>query len=68
MQKAANVVLVQSEELPDGIEIVRGYEFSGESVDYNALLASYKRTGFQASNFNTAVDIINDMVRSHRFF
>lgn len=49
--------------------VVRGYDFSGSSVDYNALFESYKTMGFQATNFGSAVDMINDMLeaKSHPF-
>lgn len=61
-KQAAAVVLAASEPLPPDALIVRGYDFEGDSVDYAALLASYATTGFQASHFGQAVEIINDMI------
>lgn len=55
-------VLEASQKLPEGSQEVKGYDFSDESVDYDALLKSYYTTGFQATNFAIAVDIIKDMV------
>lgn len=61
---ATSVVLAPSESLPQGTPIVRGYDFdeANEQVNYDALFASYATTGFQATNFAKAVDIINNMV------
>ncbi|KAI0561631.1 deoxyhypusine synthase [Gracilaria domingensis] len=61
-QVAADAVLQQSEQLPKDTPLVRGYDFSGDVVDYDALLSSYKHSGFQATNFGIAVDIINEMI------
>ncbi|KAJ2499893.1 Deoxyhypusine synthase [Coemansia sp. RSA 1972] len=57
---AAAAVLVKSEEIPDDVQPVHGYDFKN-GVDYNALLNTYVNTGFQASNFGRAVDIVNNM-------
>lgn len=59
---AAAAVLGASESLPAGSALVRGYDFEGEKVDYDALFASYATTGFQATNFGKAIDIVNHMV------
>lgn len=55
-------VLSASEPLPDGMPIVRGYDFSDSATDYNRLLESYATSGFQATHFGQAVDIINSML------
>lgn len=60
---AAAAVLGRSESLPEGTPIVRGYDFEGDEVDYDALFASYATTGFQATNFGKAIEIVNHMVR-----
>lgn len=60
---ATSAVLGSSESLPEGTPIVRGYDFEGEKVDYDALFASYATTGFQATNFSKAIEIVNHMVR-----
>jgi len=55
-------VLSKSESLPDDTPIVQGYGFEDDVTDYDALFASYAKTGFQATNFGKAIDIVNDMV------
>ena len=60
---AQEAVLVSSEPMPEGSVTVRGYDFSGGSVDYHALLQSYRTSGFQATNFGLAVEQITQMVR-----
>lgn len=59
---AAAAVLVQSEPLPADATIVRGHEFDAGPVDYEALLSSYVRTGYQATNFGRAIEIVNGML------
>jgi deoxyhypusine synthase len=58
---AMNAVLKGSEKMPEGSETVKGYDFNN-GLDYGALLATYKLSGFQATNFGKAVDEINNMV------
>ncbi|KAL1501346.1 hypothetical protein ABEB36_006681 [Hypothenemus hampei] len=41
---------------------VQGYDKWSQGVDYNELLESYVRTGFQATNFGLAVEEINKML------
>ncbi|KAJ2703729.1 Deoxyhypusine synthase [Coemansia sp. IMI 203386] len=57
---ATSAVLVESEQVPEGTKLIKGYDFEN-GVDYSALLATYLTTGFQASNFGRAVEIINHM-------
>lgn len=59
---ATAAVLATSESLPEGTPVVRGYDFESESVDYDALFASYVTTGFQATNFGKAIEIVNHML------
>ena len=64
-QLAQEAVLIKSEPMPEGSETVRGFDWSGVrdgNVDYHALLQSYRTCGFQAQNFGTAIQIINEMV------
>mmetsp|Transcript_110874 Transcript_110874/g.174835 ORF Transcript_110874/g.174835 Transcript_110874/m.174835 type:complete len:403 (+) Transcript_110874:116-1324(+) len=56
---AADAVLVKSEKLTS--HTIAGYNFS-KGIDYEALLDSYLRTGFQATNFGMAVEQINRML------
>ncbi|KAJ2546414.1 Deoxyhypusine synthase [Coemansia sp. RSA 1933] len=46
--------------VPDGSKPIKGYDFDN-GVDYKALLDSYMITGFQASHFGRAVEIVNHM-------
>lgn len=41
--------------------VVKGYDFN-KGVNYEEILKSYKTTGFQATNFSSAVDEINKML------
>lgn len=59
---ATEAVLFSSTPMPEGSVTVRGYDFN-KGVDYSALLATYKTSGFQATNFGLAVEEINKMVR-----
>ncbi|MBU0894136.1 MAG: deoxyhypusine synthase [Nanoarchaeota archaeon] len=52
--------LKKSEEI-FGINI-KGYDFN-KGVDYNKILDSYLSTGFQASHFAKAVEVINKMIK-----
>jgi deoxyhypusine synthase len=53
-------VLFSSKE-PEGSS-VKGYDFD-KDLDYAKLLDSYLTTGFQATHFAKAIDIINDMIK-----
>lgn len=57
--------LLRKSEETSGIRI-KGYNFD-EGVDYRRILKSLKSTGFQASNFDKAVDIINKMIKERAF-
>lgn len=66
---AKNAVLVKSEPLPEEItsQVVRGYDFNealleGGRVDFGALLNTYARSGFQATNLGRAIEEINRML------
>ena len=57
-------VLVKSDPMPPEFStLVKGYEFQrGTTVDYHALLQSFRTSGFQATNFGLAVEQITKMV------
>ncbi|CAL8080356.1 unnamed protein product [Calicophoron daubneyi] len=56
-------VLKGTEGLPEGVDIpVRGYDFN-KGLDFNALFDCMKSTGFQATHFGRAVDVINMMIQ-----
>ncbi|KAL0248408.1 hypothetical protein GEMRC1_003644 [Eukaryota sp. GEM-RC1] len=57
---ATSSVLLPSQDLPSDAVPVEGYKWDGP-LDYNKLLQSYATSGFQASNFGSAVDVINKM-------
>ncbi|KAJ1935263.1 Deoxyhypusine synthase [Kickxella alabastrina] len=57
---ATSAVLVESAQLPEDTKLIKGYDFDN-GIDYNALLGSYLTTGFQATNFGRAIEIINHM-------
>ena len=59
---ANEAVLSHSEPLPENSVIVKGFDFS-DGVDYDALLGSYIKSGFQATNFGRGVEIVKKMVR-----
>ena len=58
---ALDAVLQKSQAMPKGSETVQGYDFN-QGVDYHKLLESYRRSGFQATNFGLAVNEINRML------
>ncbi|XP_031836763.1 deoxyhypusine synthase isoform X1 [Nomia melanderi] len=58
-----NAVLVHSSDLLLGTPVVRGYDWN-KGIDYNALLQTYKNSGFQATNFALAVDEIQRMLNA----
>ena len=62
---AAEAVLVQSQEMPKDSVQVKGYDFN-KGVDHHALLQSYVRSGFQATNFGLAVQQINAMIEKRK--
>src|SRR3989338_5096053 len=57
-------ILRDSEEIK-GVPI-KGYDFN-EGIDYENLLNSFSSTGFQASNFAKAGEIINKMISEKAF-
>lgn len=56
---AADAVLVKSEKLESATVV--GYDFN-TGVDYNAILDSYLRTGFQATNLGKAIEQVEAML------
>lgn len=59
---AVSAVLAPSQELPAETPIVSGYDWEN-GTDYNKILESYARSGFQATNFGKAVAEINKMLK-----
>jgi deoxyhypusine synthase len=56
-----NAVFKKSDPMPTETEIAKGYNFDA-GLDYEALMHSYSRIGYQASHFGQAVDIVNQMI------
>merc|ERR1712159_295583 len=57
---AAEAVLVESVEMPEGTPIIKGYDFN-QGVDHHAMFNSFLHHGFQATHFAQAVEEINKM-------
>jgi deoxyhypusine synthase len=58
---ASAAVLKPSDPIPDSAISVEGPDFE-HPLDLDALLASYKRIGFQAQSLGRAIEIVNKMV------
>ncbi|CAD6196967.1 unnamed protein product [Caenorhabditis auriculariae] len=58
---AQGAVLVRSCEVPADATSIKGFDFNGE-LTLSSLLASYKSTGFQASNLSLAIEQVNKML------
>lgn len=59
---AVSAVFAPSQELPAETPTVCGYDWVN-GIDYNKILESYARSGFQATNFGKAVTEINKMLK-----
>jgi deoxyhypusine synthase len=60
LKGAREAVLFETKALPD-TETVKGYDFN-QGIDYEALLKSYGRTGYQATNLSRSIQQINKML------
>ena len=58
---AQDAVLQASEPMPEGSVTVEGYDFN-KGVNHHELLQSFRRTGFQATNFGKAVEEVQRML------
>ncbi|KAF5459837.1 hypothetical protein F2P56_019751 [Juglans regia] len=56
-----STVFKESENLEGAYVKIEGYDFN-QGVNYSQLLRSMVSTGFQASNFGDAIDVVNQMV------
>lgn len=61
-EKAAEAVLVTSQEMPKGTPACRGYDFN-KGLDYEKLFSSFITHGFQATHIGLAIDQINQMLK-----
>lgn len=60
---AKESVLKESVEMSKDTPVVQGYDFN-KGNNYDELLQSFKRCGFQATNFGLAVDEVNKMLQN----
>ena len=58
---ALKAVYVESKDI-SGTEQVRGYDFN-QGIDYEKMFASYRHTGFQATNLGLAIEEVNKMIK-----
>lgn len=58
---ARDAILKKSVDL-DGT-VIKGYDFN-EGVDYKKIIESYASSGFQASHFSKAIEIVNKMLEN----
>lgn len=61
-KSAKNAVLQKSSHSLSNSEVVGGYDFNN-GINYEEVLKSYQKTGFQATNFCAAIDEINKMLK-----
>jgi deoxyhypusine synthase len=61
MSSVHSTVFKESENLDGKCLKIQGYDFN-RGVDYHQLLKSMLTTGFQASNFADAIQVVNQMV------
>ena len=59
---ASGAVLVPSNEMPEDAEKVQGYDFN-DGVDYDKLLDSYLKVGYQSTNMGLAILEIEKMLK-----
>jgi len=58
---ATEAVLVKSECMPEGSQVVKGYDFN-EGIDHHKLFTSMATTGFQATSVGLGIQEINKMI------
>ena len=58
--EAAKNILKKSSKIEG--HIIEGYDFNF-GVDYNKIIDSFSKTGFQASNLSQAINIVNEMIK-----
>ncbi len=64
-EKIARENLLRDSSEPNGLS-VKGYNFDN-GLDYKKLIDSFSSTGFQATHFSKAVDIVNEMTSNKAF-
>lgn len=65
--KATDAVLVASEPVPEGVQQVKGIDWSSLPAEQRTIISTFvdqlTGQGFQSSSIGDAIRIINDMVR-----
>jgi len=64
-EKKAREALLRKANETQGIKI-GGYDFDN-GIDYKKIIESFKSMGFQASHFNKAIEITNNMIKDNVF-
>jgi len=64
-EKIARENLLRESEEVKGIAI-KGYDFN-KGINYSEIIKSFSSTGFQASHFSKAIEIVNEMIKSKAF-
>lgn len=64
-EKIAREHLLREGENVSGVKI-EGYNFDS-GIDYEKIVKSFHSTGFQASHFSKAIDIVNEMIKEKAF-
>jgi len=65
LKSAQESVYIKSVEMPEGSVTVEGYDFN-QGVDYDKLVHSFARSGFQALHFGQAVEEVKRMLDCRR--
>ena len=66
LEGVRSIVLKPSESLDESrFTRIAGADFNDPGLGLEGLLASLAHTGFQASNLGDAIDVVNQMVRTH---
>ena len=61
-EKTARKNVLRKSQEPSKYTKIKGYDFD-KKLNYDELLESYSSSGFQATNFAKAIDIINKMIK-----
>lgn len=61
IEDVRSAVFKHSESLEGSCAKIQGYDFN-DGINYTQILKSLLSTGFQASNFGDAIEIVNEMV------
>ena len=57
-----NAVYMETTADLSGGEVVKGYDFN-QGINYEKMFATYRHTGFQATNLGLAIEEVNKMIK-----